>query len=48
MIVLFHPEALKELSAAVSYYKDISRELAHRLLLAVEYGRAQIVDFPDA
>ena len=48
MIVRFHPEALKELSDAVAYYREISKDLAYRLVLAVEHGRTQIVNFPDA
>jgi hypothetical protein len=48
MIVRFHPRALKELSEASAYYRDIRRELAERLLLAVEQARAHIVELPGA
>lgn len=48
MIVRFHPAALRELSDAVDYYGRISKDLAKRLLLEVEHGRTQIVDFPGA
>jgi toxin ParE1/3/4 len=48
MIVRFHPLALKELSAAIAYYREISKTLAQRLLLAVEDARGKIVKFPEA
>jgi hypothetical protein len=39
MIVRFHPKALEELSETVSYYSEISENLANQFLLAVEHGR---------
>lgn len=48
MIVRFHPLALKELSAAIAYYRELSKTMAQRLLRAVEDARGKIVEFPEA
>jgi len=44
----FHPEALEEYLGAVSYYADISPQLAESFIKAVESGLDEIVTYPEA
>ncbi|MFH0826162.1 MAG: hypothetical protein V2B18_25705 [Pseudomonadota bacterium] len=43
----FHPDALDEYLSAVSYYADISSQLADSFIGAVESGIAATPDFRD-
>ena len=44
----FHPEALEEYLGAVSYYADISPQLAEFFIKAVERGIEDILTYPEA
>jgi plasmid stabilization system protein ParE len=44
----FHPEALEEYLGAVSYYADISSQLAESFIKAVETGIENILTYPEA
>ncbi len=44
----FHPEALEEYLGAVSYYADISPQLAESFIKSVESGVEEILTYPGA
>lgn len=44
----FHPEALEEFLGAVSYYADISPQLAESFIKDIETGIENILTYPEA
>jgi plasmid stabilization system protein ParE len=44
----FHPEALEEFLGAVSYYADVSPQLAESFIKAIEKGIENILAYPEA
>lgn len=48
MIFLFHPEAEKELNAAIDYYEDCNKGLGYDFAIEVHSAIERIIAYPKA